>query len=117
MPPEEHRSCAGRATRSSCAGRRSLSVAENSLAKATILRPPALRPGDKIGLIAPASSFSREGFNAGCERLRQMGYEPVYSQEIFDRDLYFAGSAERRTRELKELWQRNDIAALICVRG
>jgi muramoyltetrapeptide carboxypeptidase len=81
------------------------------------IRPPALRQGDKVALIAPASSFSREGFLAGCERLRQMGYEPVYSESIFDRDIYFAGTAERRTRELKEYWQREDIRALICVRG
>lgn len=84
---------------------------------ATIIRPPALRQGDRIGIIAPASSFNRERFLAGCERLRQMGYEPVYSQNIFDRDLYFAGSAERRTHEFQEFWRRDDIAALICVRG
>ncbi len=84
---------------------------------AKIIRPAALRQGDKIGLIAPASSFNRERFLAGCDRLRQMGYEPVYSQNIFDRDLYFAGSVERRTREFQEFWQRDDIAALICVRG
>lgn len=82
-----------------------------------IIRPPALRKGDKVALIAPASSFNREGFLAGCERLRQMGYEPVYSQDIFDRDIYFAGSAERRTRELNEFWQREDIRALVCIRG
>ena len=76
-----------------------------------------MRQGDKIGLIAPASSFSREGFLAGCDRLRQIGYDPVYSQNIFDRDIYFAGSAERRTHEFLEFWQREDIAALICVRG
>jgi muramoyltetrapeptide carboxypeptidase len=84
---------------------------------AKILRPAALRQGDKIGLIAPASSFSRDGFLAGCERLRQMGYEPVYSQNIFDRDIYFAGSVERRAHEFQEFWRRDDIAALICVRG
>jgi muramoyltetrapeptide carboxypeptidase len=82
-----------------------------------IIRPPALRKGDKVALIAPASSFSRDGFLAGCERLRQMGYEPVYAQDIFDRDLYFAGAAERRSRELSEFWQREDVRALICVRG
>ena len=82
-----------------------------------MIKPPALRQGDKIGLIAPASSFSREGFLAGCDRLRQMGYEPVYAQNIFDRDIYFAGTAERRTHEFTEFWRRNDIAALICVRG
>jgi muramoyltetrapeptide carboxypeptidase len=87
------------------------------LASHKTIKPPALRKGDKIGLIAPASSFSREGFLAGCNRLRQMGYEPVYSTDIFDRDIYFAGSAERRTREFHELWQHDDITALICVRG
>src|SRR5258708_4318239 len=82
-----------------------------------IIRPPALKAGDKIGIIAPASSFNRAGFDAGCARLRRMGYEPVYSESIFDRDLYFAGSTERRVRELEETLQRSDIAALICARG
>ncbi|MGC2745003.1 MAG: LD-carboxypeptidase [Candidatus Angelobacter sp.] len=84
---------------------------------AKIIRPAALRPGDKIALVAPASSFNREAFLAGCDRLRQMGFEPVYSQDIFERDIYFAGSAERRAREFQEFWRRDDIAALICVRG
>jgi len=87
------------------------------LASAKPIKPAALRQGDKIGLIAPASSFSRDGFLAGCERLRQMGYEPVYSQNIFDRDIYFAGTVERRAHEFQEFWRRDDIAALICVRG
>ena len=76
-----------------------------------------MRRGDKIGLIAPASSFSRDGFLAGCNHLRQMGYEPVYAPDIFERDLYFAGTAERRVAEFREFWRRDDIAALICVRG
>jgi muramoyltetrapeptide carboxypeptidase len=87
------------------------------LANSKTIKAAALRQGAKIGLIAPASSFSREGFLAGCDRLRQMGYEPVYSQNIFDRDIYFAGTVERRTREFQEFWRRDDIAAMICVRG
>jgi muramoyltetrapeptide carboxypeptidase len=84
---------------------------------AKTIRPATLRRGDKIALIAPASSFNREAFLAGCNRLRQMGYDPVYSQDIFDRDIYFAGSEERRAHEFHEFWRRDDIAALICVRG
>jgi muramoyltetrapeptide carboxypeptidase len=87
------------------------------LASAKTIKPAALRHGDKIGLIAPASSFSRDGFLAGGERLREMGYEPIYSQNIFERDIYFAGSVERRAHEFQEFWRRDDIAALICVRG
>lgn len=82
-----------------------------------IIKPPALRQGDKIGLIAPASSFNHEAFLRGCDRLRQMGYEPVYAQDVFDRDIYFAGTAKRRTHELLDYWRRDDIAAMICVRG
>ena len=66
--------------------------------KPTIIRPAALRRGDKIALIAPASNFNKEGFLAGCARLEQMGFETIYSPDIFDRDLYFAGSIERRLR-------------------
>lgn len=82
-----------------------------------MLKAAALKPGDKVGLLAPASSFSREAFETGCDRLRQMGYEPVYSPEIFARELYFAGTEQRRFDELKGLLARDDIAALICVRG
>jgi len=46
-----------------------------------------------------------------------MGLDPVYSRDIFDHDLYFAGSAERRLHELQDFLQRDDIAALIGVRG
>lgn len=89
----------------------------SSLPERNIIKPPALRAGDKIGLVAPASSFNREAFLAGAERLRQMGYQPVYAEGIFERDLYFAGSAERREREFAEFWNRDDVAALICARG
>ncbi|MBZ5531838.1 MAG: LD-carboxypeptidase [Acidobacteriia bacterium] len=87
------------------------------MAEAKTIKPAALKPGDKVGILAPASSFNREAFEAGCNRLRQMGYEPVFAPDIFDRDLYFAGSASRRLGELEGLLVRDDIAALICVRG
>jgi muramoyltetrapeptide carboxypeptidase len=89
----------------------------NFLANGKVIKPPALRQGDKIGLLAPASSFNREAFERGCSRLLEMGFDLVYAPDIFARDLYFAGSAERRLKELTELVRRDDIAALICVRG
>jgi len=81
------------------------------------IKPASLRRGDKVAVVAPASSFNHERFLVGCDRLGQMGYEPIYSQDIFARDLYFAGAAERRTHDFQEFWRRDDIAALICVRG
>jgi len=81
------------------------------------IKPPALQPGDNIGIVAPASSFKREEFDAGCEALKRMGYKPVYDEDIFDRDSYFAGSTARRTRELEQMFARDDIKAIVCARG
>jgi muramoyltetrapeptide carboxypeptidase len=82
-----------------------------------LLKPPALRPGDKVGIIAPASNIKPELLEAGVARLRQMGYHPVYSPDILERDLYFAGPLERRLRELEDFLDREDVRALICARG
>ncbi len=46
-----------------------------------------------------------------------MGYEPFYLPSILDHDLYFAGSIERRSRELEEMFLREEVRAIICARG
>jgi len=80
-------------------------------------KPRALRPGDKVGIVAPASNVNREMLEAGCDGLRRAGYEPLYLESILERDLYFAGSAERRARELEEMFTRDDLRAIVCARG
>jgi muramoyltetrapeptide carboxypeptidase len=81
------------------------------------VKPPALRPGDTVGIVAPASNIKRAELEAGCEALRRAGYRPFYFESIFDQDLYFAGSAERRARELEEMFVRDDVRAIVCARG
>jgi muramoyltetrapeptide carboxypeptidase len=81
------------------------------------IKPAALRRGDKVGIVAPASNIKRELLEAGCDGLRGLGYEPFYFESIMERDLYFAGSAERRARELEEMFVREDIGAIVCARG
>jgi muramoyltetrapeptide carboxypeptidase len=80
-------------------------------------KPAALRPGDTVGIVAPGSNIKRELLSAGCETLRQHGYEPFYFDSILDQDIYFAGSADRRARELVEMFERDDIRAVLCARG
>ena len=81
------------------------------------IKPRALHAGDKVGIVAPASNIKRELLEAGCDGLRRAGYEPFYFESILDRDLYFAGSVERRARELEDMFVRNDIRAIVCARG
>jgi muramoyltetrapeptide carboxypeptidase len=82
-----------------------------------LVKPPALRPGDTVGIVAPASNIKRAALAAGCEALRRAGYNPFYFDSILDQDIYFAGSAERRVRELETMLLREDVRAIICARG
>jgi len=81
------------------------------------ITPAALRPGDTVGIVAPASNIKRDLLEAGCDTLRRMGYRPFYFDSILDRDLYFAGSAERRARELEQMFAREEVRAILCARG
>jgi len=64
------------------------------------VKPPALRAGDTVGIVAPASNLRDEDLRSGCEALERAGYRPFYFDSILEKDLYFAGSADRRLREL-----------------
>jgi muramoyltetrapeptide carboxypeptidase len=80
-------------------------------------RPPALQPGDAIGIVAPASNVKRDALDAGCSGLLNLGYKPLYFDSILEQDLYFAGSVERRVRELEQLFEQDNVRAIVCARG
>ncbi|HET9695830.1 MAG TPA: LD-carboxypeptidase [Terriglobales bacterium] len=82
-----------------------------------ILKPPPLRRGDKIGVVAPASNIQRDALDAGLKRLQELGYQVELGDSVFEQDLYFAGSPEARARDLMHMFQRADIRAIICARG
>jgi muramoyltetrapeptide carboxypeptidase len=82
-----------------------------------LIKPPALQPGDTVGIIAPASNINHELLEAGCDALRRLGYKPFYLDSIIEKNLYFAGSVERRARELDEMFSRDDVRAIVCARG
>ena len=81
------------------------------------IKPRALRSGDTIGIVAPASNIKRELLEKGCDTLRQLGYKPFYFDSILEQDLYFAGTVERRAGELEEMFVREDVRAILCARG
>ena len=82
-----------------------------------LVKPPALRPGDTIGIVEPASYVKEADLEAGCAALRAAGYKTFYLDSILDRDLYFAGRPGRRLRELEEMFEREEVRAILCARG
>ena len=49
--------------------------------------------------------------------LRQLGFDPVYTDAVFARDDYLAGAAELRARDLMQAWTDPDVAGIIAARG
>jgi muramoyltetrapeptide carboxypeptidase len=82
-----------------------------------ILKPDALLPGELVAVIAPASQIKREHLLAGVQGLQAFGYQITYSEEILSEDLYFAGSVERRVREVHEAFCDPKVKAVFCARG
>ena len=78
----------------------------------------ALRPGDRIAIVAPASPFAREEFDAGVHELRQLGFEPVYDRRrLRARRLSSPVRRELRARDLMQAWRDPAIAGIIAARG
>jgi len=64
-----------------------------------MLKPPRLRPGDRIAVVAPASSFQREEFDKGVRELQELGFEPVFDETVFARHAgYVAGTGSVRAQ-------------------
>ena len=81
-------------------------------------KPRALRPGDRIAIVAPASSFARDQFDRGVAELTRLGFVPVFDEDVFASESgYLAGSPEIRAASFMKHWMDPDIAALLAVRG
>ena len=43
-----------------------------------MIKPRALKPGDRLAVVSPASPFKRDEFDQGIEEIRRLGFVPVY---------------------------------------
>lgn len=81
-----------------------------------MIRPPRLRPGARVAVVAPAGPVPREPFAAGAAIL-QTRYELVYDERIFTRTGFLAGDDDARLAELGRALADPAIEAVVCARG
>lgn len=80
--------------------------------------PPALRPGDTVALIAPASPPERiDSFDVAQTRLEAEGFQVVTGSNARKRCGFIAGSDRERLRDLVSAFRSKSIKAVWCVRG
>jgi muramoyltetrapeptide carboxypeptidase len=82
-----------------------------------VIKPRALRAGDRIAVVSPASSFNRAEFDLGIAELRRLGFEPVYDDSVFETAMFTSGSAAVRAAAFKRAWEDPEVSALLAVRG
>lgn len=85
--------------------------------KIKTLKPPRLRRGDTIGIVAPASHFDLEKYNRGIAVLESMGFNTSVPERLFNKKAYFAGSDLERAEMVNRYFADPTIKAIICARG
>ncbi|MEA3460836.1 MAG: LD-carboxypeptidase, partial [Bacteroidota bacterium] len=79
--------------------------------------PGRLKKGDLIGLVTPGSSVTEEQLSECIIKLEEMGFRTTYSDSVLSEYGYFAGTDRERADELMEMFTREDVDAIWCVRG
>lgn len=79
--------------------------------------PPALAPGDRIGVAAPGGPIRREMVDRGMAYLAARGFHPVAGRSLGRRHAYLAGEDHERLDDLNRLIADPDIRAVWFARG
>ena len=80
-------------------------------------KPPRLKPGARIGVVAPAGCVEPDAVRRGIEAIQAEGFEAELGAGIYARKGYLAGSPAERAEDLINFFRRADIDAIFCARG
>lgn len=84
----------------------------------TIIQPPALRKGARIGITCPAGFMPRATAETCIQTLQNWGYEVWVGKTVgSDSSNYFSGTDEERRIEMQAMLDAPELDAILCGRG
>jgi Uncharacterized proteins, homologs of microcin C7 resistance protein MccF len=83
----------------------------------TMRLPPALGPGARVALIAPAGPLRPDELDESIANARTLGWEPVPGAHVLRREGYLAGSDAERLLDLNVALRDDRIDGVWCTRG
>lgn len=87
-------------------------------ASSSLIRPRALRPGDTVGLITPATYVSDPDRLLLAERtIRYFGLRMKRGRNVGRRSGYLAGSVQDRLDDLHAMFADPEVKGVFCIRG
>lgn len=81
------------------------------------IKPPALKPGDTIGVMAPSSYVEEEDIEKSRAVIEERGYKVFIHPQTWEREHQSAGNVLQKSLALQGLWQRQDIKAIWAAGG
>jgi muramoyltetrapeptide carboxypeptidase len=81
------------------------------------IKPPALRAGDTVGVVASAAAVEREYLERGVSALAALGYRVKVSQRALARVGILAGNDRERADELMAFFADPEVKAIFGARG
>jgi muramoyltetrapeptide carboxypeptidase len=82
-----------------------------------MLKPSRLKPGDRIGVIAPAGPVAPEDLKPGLRTLADYGLRVIEGAHLYDVRGYTAGDDDARLEDFHAMLVRPDVGAVFCARG
>ena len=81
-------------------------------------KPPRLQAGMTLGVVAPSSQiFERSVIHRGVAALEKLGFNVAFAPHARDQYGYLGGSDRDRADDLLAMFFRDDVDAVICMRG
>jgi muramoyltetrapeptide carboxypeptidase len=80
-------------------------------------KPAMLRPGDLIGVVAPAGATEAAAVTAGVSLLENAGYSVRLGDSVFKRMGFLAGNDSERAADLLGMFGDRDVKAILAARG
>lgn len=81
------------------------------------INPPALKPGDTIGIFAPSSWVEQDDIEKSKEIIEDLGFKVFVHPQTFERENQSAGNHLQKSLAFQGLWQRKDIKAIWAAGG
>jgi muramoyltetrapeptide carboxypeptidase len=83
-----------------------------------LIKPPRLRLGDTVGIVAPASPAEDLGDpDAFAAALAKMGFKPRLAPNVRKRLGFLAGDDQARADDLMGMFADRDVKGIFCLRG
>jgi muramoyltetrapeptide carboxypeptidase len=83
----------------------------------SIRKPPRIRPGDVVGVIAPSGAVDADRLAAGVAVLEGWGFRVEVGRAVLARRAYLAGDDRARRADIEHVLADARIRAVFCARG